>query len=588
MVLKNGFVADLIIDNDKKFGPKSCYDITTSNIIFSSQRASHEAQVMAGANQFLGKPISGPFTIPSGIVTTQPSIIARIANDIPEIGVITTKSIGPVPRAGNKEPIYSQYAPGSFVNAVGLTNPGAENAARNFESLKLPEDRFLLISIFGGDIDEFVDVAKMLAPFADGLELNLSCPHAKGYGMAMGQDPGLVADIVSAVKESVSIPIVPKLTPNTDRIEAIASAAASAGADALCAINTVGPGAHTSYGHDVLSNGLGGLSGKGVLAMAQKCIRAIRSVTDLPIIGCGGVSSRQDVLAMKEAGAEIVGVGSALSGMTTRQMKSYFRDLADCSPNAQIDPAEDQVQYDLDMRFKPVTLVKTETVCEDIALLHFEERFEIEAGEFVFLWVPGVGEKPFSILLDSPLTLVAIDVGQFTHEIQSLPPGTETYIRGPHGQPVDINSGQIPILVAGGTGLAAVYQIARDFDDAIIFVGARTKERLYFLEECREVAEVHVATDDGSEGYSGRVTDCLQTYLAASPKDRLQNMRFFNCGPEPMVHAAVTVEQRFASQTQIFSAIDYETKCGVGICGACATPDGLRLCVDGPFLNPPN
>ena len=113
MSLKNGFIGDLIIDNDKKFGPRSCYDITTSNIISSSQRASHKAQVMAGANQFLGKPISGPFTIPSGIVTTQPSIIARIANDIPEIGVITTKSIGPVPRAGNKEPIYSQYAPGS-------------------------------------------------------------------------------------------------------------------------------------------------------------------------------------------------------------------------------------------------------------------------------------------------------------------------------------------------------------------------------------------------------------------------------------------------------------------------------------------
>ena len=137
------------------------------------------------------------------------------------------------------------------------------------------------------------------------------------------------------------------------------------------------------------------------------------------------------------------------------------------------------------MTFKPVTLVKTETVCEDIALLHFKERFEIQAGEFVFLWIPGVGEKPFSILLDDPLTLVAIDVGQFTHEIQALPPGTETYIRGPHGQPVHIEPGQIPILVAGGTGLAAVYQIARDFDDAVIFVGARTKERLYFLEECR-------------------------------------------------------------------------------------------------------
>lgn len=542
---------------------------------------------MTRPQQFLGKSISGPFTVPSGIVTTQPSIIQRIAEDIPEIGVITTKSIGPVPRSGNREPIYSQYAPGAFVNAVGLTNPGMEQAAKGLAQLQLPDDRFLLVSIFGGRVDEFVEVARLLAPYADGFELNLSCPHAKGYGMAMGQDPELVAEIVSAVKNAVSIPVVPKLTPNTDRIGEIATAAAAAGADAICAINTVGPGAHTAHGHDVLSNGVGGLSGKGVLAVAQKCIRDIRAVTDLPIIGCGGVSSIDDVTAMQSAGAAIIGVGSALTGMTTEEMKAYFADLSASVDPAQKDLAEARVQYDLDMTFKPVTLVNTETVCEDIALLHFKERFEIQAGEFVFLWIPGVGEKPFSILLDDPLTLVAIDVGQFTHEIQALPPGTETYIRGPHGQPVHIESGQIPVLVAGGTGLAAVYQIARDFDDAVIFVGARTKERLYFLEECRKVAEVHVATDDGSEGHAGRVTECLEAYLAGSSKDRLQAMRFYNCGPEPMVHAAVAVEQRFASSTQIFSAIDYETKCGVGICGACATPDGLRLCVDGPFLNPP-
>ena len=85
---------------------------------------------------FLGKPISGPFTVPSGIVTTQPSIIQRIAEDIPEIGVITTKSIGPVPRSGNREPIYSQYAPGAFVNAVGLTNPGMEQAAKGLAQLQ--------------------------------------------------------------------------------------------------------------------------------------------------------------------------------------------------------------------------------------------------------------------------------------------------------------------------------------------------------------------------------------------------------------------------------------------------------------------
>ena len=98
--------------------------------------------------EFLGKQLSGPFTIPSGIVTTTPSIIQRVIDTMPEVGVITTKSIGLEPRLGNREPVYSQYAPGCFVNAVGLTNPGAEEARKGFESLNVPADRFLLVSIF--------------------------------------------------------------------------------------------------------------------------------------------------------------------------------------------------------------------------------------------------------------------------------------------------------------------------------------------------------------------------------------------------------------------------------------------------------
>ena len=74
---------------------------------------------------FLGKNLSGPFTIPSGIVTTATPIIQYVFDHMPEVGVLTTKSIGPDPRAGYREPVLSQYAPGCFVNAVGLTNPGA-------------------------------------------------------------------------------------------------------------------------------------------------------------------------------------------------------------------------------------------------------------------------------------------------------------------------------------------------------------------------------------------------------------------------------------------------------------------------------
>ncbi len=533
--------------------------------------------------QFFSKTISGPFTIPSGIVSTAAPIIQYIFDHMPEVGVLTTKSVGLEPRLGYREPVLSQYAPGCFVNAVGLTNPGAQALAESLAQLRVPEDRFLLTSIFGGSVAEFVEVAKILAPVSDGLELNLSCPHAKGYGMAMGQDPDMVREIVAAVKAVVDIPVIPKLTPNTPDIGVIARAAEAGGADGFCAINTLGPGYTSAHGHPVLSNGAGGMSGKGVLPIGLKCVREIRAVSELPIVGCGGASSADDVRAFMDAGADVVGIGSALVGMTTAEMGAYFSTLANDLERGR-NNAESQVYYDVDMSFAPVTLVSNERVCEDIALLRFDRKVNVQPGEFFFLWVPGLGEKPFSALTDDPFTLAIIDVGEFTHALMELPEGTECYVRGPHGIPVEPPEDARIVAVAGGTGLAAVYQIARDFGDAVIFAGARSAERLYFIDECRKVADVHVATDDGSEGFHGVVTELLRQHLAGLSAAELDKLVFYNCGPSPMVHAAEAVQREFCREEQINSSIDYLTKCGVGICGACAAPDGRRLCVDGPFL----
>ena len=145
------------------------------------------------------------------------------------------------------------------------------------------------------------------------------------------------------------------------------------------------------------------------------------------------------------------------------------------------------------------------------------------------------------------------------------------------------------MAVSGGTGLAAVYQVARDLggDDEFspeIFVGARSYDRLYFADECEAISTLHIATDDGSRGYKGRVTDMLRERLQQLSASQLESLYFYNCGPEPMVHAAIAVQKEFCGDHQIHSAIDYMTKCGVGICGACNAPDGRRLCVDGPFL----
>ena len=537
--------------------------------------------------EFLGKTLSGPFTIPSGIVATALPIIEYLFRNVPQIGVMTTKSIGLAPRLGYREPVLSQYAPGCFVNAVGLTNPGAARSAELFADLEIPADRFLLTSIFGGSIEEFVEVARILAPYSDGLELNLSCPHADGYGVAMGQDPGLVQEITAAVKAAVDIPVVPKLTPNVDNIAEIAEAAVAGGADALCAINTIGPGYFSAHGQPVLSNGLGGLSGKGVLPIGLKCVQEIAERVAVPIIGCGGISCADDAKAFQSAGASIFGVGSALTGMTSIEIEDYFKVLESDFAGAD-NASELLVQYDVDMSFRPVTLVENQRVTDDISILIFDRKIELKAGEFVFLWIPGMGEKPFSALTDDPFSLVVIDLGQFTRQLIELEPGTQAYVRGPYGQAADPSSTKKIIAVAGGTGLAAVYQLARDHGNADIFMGARSAERLYFVEESEACATVHIATDDGSRGFHGVVTALLQQHLESLSTDELANTVFYNCGPEPMVHAAIEVERKFCGDDQILSAIDYLTKCGVGICGACTTPDGRRSCVDGPFLKAPD
>lgn len=531
--------------------------------------------------KFLGKEVSGEFTIPSGIVTTSSAALALIAKTVPEVGVLTTKSVGVAPRAGNREPIITEYSPGCFMNAVGLSNPGAEEFARQLEALELPKERFLLTSIFGGTAEEFVRVAELVAPHSDGLELNYSCPHAKGYGMAIGQDPRIVREITEAIASAVKVPLVAKLTPNTNAVVEIALAAVEGGAKGICAINTVGPGYYSIDGEPVLSNKKGGLSGRGVLPIGLKCVREIREAVNVEIIGCGGIRCADDARAYRDAGASVFGVGSALACLSTRQIAVYFsalaRDLRE-GTNA----AESLLVAETRMQFKKYSLKKIEKCAGDLSVLEFSAPFEAEPGQFVFARVPGEGEKPFSVLSCNPLRLAVQERGEFTKHLLSLREDAVVYFRGPHGSPVAVPKNRKVMLVAGGCGLAALLEIAKRNEGCELFAGARDSKHLFSIREAEACCErVFVCTDDGSAGRKGFVTDALRERLQELGK---QDYLFLNCGPEPMIDAAVKVERDFASKEFILSSRERVAKCGVGLCGSCALSDGRRLCVDGPFL----
>ena len=176
------------------------------------------------------------------------------------------------------------------------------------------------------------------------------------------------------------------------------------------------------------------MSGRGILPIALKCIREIREAVDVPLIGCGGITDADDVRAFQNEGASVIGVGSALTGLSSDGVADYFSTLEQVLTGPEA--GNNQAPETVDMGFEAYELVSNERVCEDIVILTFDKPIDIQGGEFVHVWIPGLGEKPFSALTDDPFSLVVIDVGVFTHELMTLQPGALVYVRGPHGNAV--------------------------------------------------------------------------------------------------------------------------------------------------------
>jgi len=222
-------------------------------------------------------------------------------------GGVVTKSIGPAPKDGHAGPCVTLLDCG-ILNAMGLPNPSREFTGE-LETLK---NRPVIVSVFGGNPDEFAEVAGWFKGLAAGIELNLSCPHAEGYGAAIGVDPLLVEKCTKAVS-ALGIPTWVKLTPNVTNITAIGKAAERGGASAIVAINTVkAMRISTSLRRPVLGNRYGGLSGEAIFPVAVRCVYELYEACSLPIIGCGGISTVDNVIEMMMAGAQAVEIGSAV------------------------------------------------------------------------------------------------------------------------------------------------------------------------------------------------------------------------------------------------------------------------------------
>ncbi|RQD82056.1 MAG: dihydroorotate dehydrogenase [Methanocalculus sp. MSAO_Arc2] len=222
-------------------------------------------------------------------------------------GAVVTKSIGPEPVSGHHGPCLVPLD-GGLLNAMGLPNP-----SRAFvEEISDLSGKPVVVSIYGGTPAQFYEVASWFEDVAAGYELNLSCPHAEGYGAAIGSDP----DCVFACTEEVAsfgLPTWVKVTPNVTDITSIGRAAEAGGATAIVAINTVrAMRISIELGRPVLGNRFGGLSGGMIFPIALRCVYDLYEACSIPVIGCGGVSTAEQVIEMMMAGASAVQIGSAV------------------------------------------------------------------------------------------------------------------------------------------------------------------------------------------------------------------------------------------------------------------------------------
>jgi dihydroorotate dehydrogenase (NAD+) catalytic subunit len=252
-----------------------------------------------------GVALDNHLLLAAGILGTTGSSLARMLSL--GAGGVVTKSIGPHPKDGHAGPCLIVLEDG-LLNAMGLPNPSKDFADEITSLAKKP----IIVSIFGGDPAEFGLVAGWFKGKVAGFELNLSCPHAEGYGAAIGTDPKLVKACTRAVSES-GVPTWVKITPNVTDITAIGKAAEEGGASAIVAINTVkAMRISTGMRRSVLGNRYGGLSGSAMFPIAVRCVYELYESCSIPIIGCGGISTADNVIEMMMAGASAVEIGSAV------------------------------------------------------------------------------------------------------------------------------------------------------------------------------------------------------------------------------------------------------------------------------------
>ena len=282
---------------------------------------SHHKSIMASMQNnlqtsFCGMPLNSPIILLSGCVGfgEEYTRIKGFSNS--DIGAVCLKGTTLEPRLGNKLHRLAE-TPNGMLNSIGLQNPGTKTVIDEIlPNLDKNETKFI-INISGSSVEEYGEIAKHFDNTdIDAIEINISCPNVKEGGVAFGNDPEMSFRVVEICRKNTTKPIITKLSPNQTDIAANAVRCIEAGSDGLAVINTVmGMAVDVETKKPVIGNNRGGLSGPAIKPIALLKVHQVYQVSkkhNIPIIGQGGIVSAKDAIEFIIAGADTVGIGTAL------------------------------------------------------------------------------------------------------------------------------------------------------------------------------------------------------------------------------------------------------------------------------------
>ena len=584
---------------------------------------------------FVGVKLKNRSVLASGVLGVSAASLARVYRE--GAGMVTSKSVGPRKRKGHNSPVIFDWGAG-LINAVGLSNPGIDDFVAQYG--RVATDFPVIISIYGEHEEEFPIIAEKLQVLPhDFVELNLSCPNvSEEFGTPFAHSEEQTAHVTRIVKEVTDKPVIVKLSPNAPDLVRVAKAAKEAGADALCVINTVGPGMiiNTNTAAPLLGNLWGGISGTAILPLTVKCVYELYRNVQIPIIGTGGVTDGDSALQVLMAGASLYGVGSAVYqkglgifreinagirqflGDNHMQNSSEIIGLSHRSKTYAFYRTQNQTQAPCStgthksasspFTVLPVHMIeknrdgRIQTIFFEAASLFSNNQADSGSawatrssqrplpGQFYMLWIPGVNQKPYSVsYYDGRLIgFTCKRRGCFSEKIFQLNPGDPLGLLGPLGQGFDLSHDNY-LLVGGGIGAApllfSAIELQRMGKKVSLLFGAEGREWVDWIDpilargipDYREM--IQYCTEDGSVGLKGMITDHLEEIIRQARPDYA-----LLCGPELFTKKSIPILKKLEIDGQ--ASIERMMKCGIGICGSCSVDHtGDRVCVEGPMFD---